>query len=108
VVESAPRYDPRILEAVRALDDRGEPMAEIARRVGRVAAEFGLPKPSYVHLRRYLIEHRQQQELEQRRREEIREILWGGVLGRDVRQAHRPVGGGAANPRSGTLKGLWL
>ena len=57
MVESAPRYDPRILEAVRALDDRGEPMAEIARRVGRVAAEFGLPKPSYVHLRRYLIEH---------------------------------------------------
>jgi len=51
-------------------------MAEIARRVGRVAAEFGLPKPSYVHLRRYLIEHREQQELEQRRREEIREILW--------------------------------
>jgi len=30
-----------------------------------------------VHVRRYLIEHRQQQELEQRRREEIREILWG-------------------------------
>jgi len=76
VVESAPRYDPRILEAVRALDDRGEPMAEIARRVGRVAAEFGLPKPSYLHLRRYLIEHREQQELEQRRCEEIREILW--------------------------------
>ena len=76
MVESAPRYDPRILEAVRALDDRGEPMAEIARRVGRVAAEFGLPKPSIVHLRRYLIEHREQQELEQRRCEEIREILW--------------------------------
>jgi hypothetical protein len=76
VVESAPRYDPRILEALRALDDRGEPMAEIARRVGRVAAELGLPKPSYVHLRRHLIEHREQQDYERRRRKEIRGILW--------------------------------
>ncbi len=65
MVESAPRYDARILEAVRALDDRREPMAEIARQVGRVAAELGLPKPSYVHLRRYILEFR----------EEIREIL---------------------------------
>jgi hypothetical protein len=76
VVESAPRYDPRILDAMRALDERGEPMAEIARRVGRVAAELGLPKPSYVHLRRYLIDYREHEDFQQRRRQEIRAILW--------------------------------
>jgi len=75
VVESAPRYDARILEAVRALDDRREPMAEIARQVGRVAAELGLPKPSYVHLRRYILEFREEEDFRQRRREEIRAIL---------------------------------
>jgi hypothetical protein len=75
VVDVAPRYDPRLLEAVRALDDRGEPMAEIARRVGRVAAELGLPKPSYVHLRRYIIEFRDEQEVERVRRQEIMSIL---------------------------------
>jgi hypothetical protein len=58
VVEIAPRYDVRILEAVRALDDRTESMAEISRRVGVAAAQLGLPKPSYVHLRRYIVEHR--------------------------------------------------
>jgi hypothetical protein len=75
MVELAPRYDPRILDAVRALDDRGEPMAEIARRVGRVAAELGLPKPSYVHLRRYIIEFRDEQDAERARRREIVSIL---------------------------------
>jgi len=75
VVELAPRYDPRILQAVRALDDRGEPMAEIARRVGRVAAELDLPKPSYVHLRRYIIELREEQDAERSRRKEIAHIL---------------------------------
>jgi hypothetical protein len=75
VVEAAPRYDARILTAVRALDDRGEPMAEIARRVGRVAAELGLPKPSYVHLRRHIVEFREEQDAERARRREIAKIL---------------------------------
>ena len=75
MVELAPRYDPRILEAVRALDDRHQPMAETVRRVGRVAAELGLPKPSYVHLRRYILELRFEQEVERARRQEIVKIL---------------------------------
>jgi hypothetical protein len=75
VVELAPRYDPRILEAARALDDRGEPMAETVRRVGRVAAELGLTKPSYVHLRRYIVEFRAEQDTERARRQEIAKIL---------------------------------
>jgi hypothetical protein len=73
-VQVAPRYDPRILLAVRTLDDRTQPMAEIARRVGAAAAELGLPKPSYVHLRRLIIAYREEEDAEQRRREEIKQI----------------------------------
>jgi hypothetical protein len=75
VVKIAPRYDVRIREAVRALDDRAESMAEISRRVGVAAAELGLPKPSYVHLRRYIVEHREEEDRERARREEIRQIF---------------------------------
>ena len=49
-------------------------MAEIARRVGRVAAELGLPKPSYVHLRRYIIELREEEDAARARRREILDI----------------------------------
>ena len=70
----APRYDSRILVAVRALDDRTQPMAEIARRVGAAAAELGLPKPSYVHLRRLILSHREEEDADRRRAEEIRQI----------------------------------
>ena len=71
----APRYDPRILDALRALDDRTESMAEISRRVGAAAARFGLPKPSYVHLRRHIVAYRNAEDAERARREEIRRIL---------------------------------
>jgi hypothetical protein len=49
---AAPRYDPRLLAAVRRLDDENAPIAETCRRVGDAAAALGLPRPSYVHLRR--------------------------------------------------------
>jgi hypothetical protein len=49
-------------------------MAEIARRVGAVAAELGLPRPSYVHLRRQILAHREEEDAEERRREEIKQI----------------------------------
>ncbi len=75
MVEIAPRYDARIRDAVRALDDRAESMAEISRRVGAAAAQLGLPKPSYVHLRRIIVAHREEEDAESRRREEIRRIL---------------------------------
>lgn len=74
VAQTAPRYDPRILLAVRTLDDRTQPMAEIARRVGAAAAELGLPRPSYVHLRRLILAYREEEDAEQRRREEIKQI----------------------------------
>jgi hypothetical protein len=75
VVEIAPRYDARILDAVRALDDRSESMAEISRRVGAAAAQLGLPKPSYVHLRRLIVAHREEEDAERARREEIQHIV---------------------------------
>jgi hypothetical protein len=80
VVEIAPRYDARIIEAVRALDDRTVSMAEISRRVGTAAAQMGLPKPSYVHLRRCILIHRQEEDAERARREEIRRILFDAYL----------------------------
>ena len=71
MVECAPRYDARILEAARALDDPREPIAETVRRVGRFAGELGLPKPSYVHLRRFIVDFRDEQDRERARRREI-------------------------------------
>ena len=70
VVPCAPRYNRRILELVRALDDRGESIAEICRRVGREAEQLGLTRPSYVHLRRVI-------QAERQREDEIREIVDG-------------------------------
>jgi hypothetical protein len=74
VVPIAPRYDERILDAIRTLDDRDQPMAEICRRIGDVAGVLGLPRPSYVHLRRLLLTHRQLEDDQRARREELREI----------------------------------
>jgi hypothetical protein len=34
-----------------------------------------LPKPSYVHLRRYIVVHREEEDAEQARRDEIRQIF---------------------------------
>jgi hypothetical protein len=87
VVQIAPRYDAQILAAVRSLDDRSQPMAEVSRRVGAAAAELGLPKPSYVHLRRLILAHREEEDAERRRREEIREIL--GEVYLDLQRGRR-------------------
>ena len=76
MVHAAPRYDARIVEALRALDDPAESMAEICRRVGTVTERLGLPRPSYVHLRRLLHRERERREAERRRREAIREIVF--------------------------------
>jgi len=79
--QAAPRYDPRILAAARELDDGTLPVAEICRRVGRVASALGLPRPSYVHLRRLV-------RAERLRREELRELRREIV---DDVTRHRPV-----------------
>jgi hypothetical protein len=75
MVPIAPRWDPQILGAMRALDDRSESMAEISRRVGVAAIGLGLYKPSYVHLRRFIVAYREEEDAEGKRRQEIRRIL---------------------------------
>jgi hypothetical protein len=72
VPASAPRYDRRVLAAVRRLDDERLPIAETCRRVGDAAAELGLPRPSYVHLRRIV---KAERELRQARREIAADLL---------------------------------
>jgi hypothetical protein len=72
VPRSAPRYDPRLLAAVRRLDDEQAPIAETCRRVGEVAAGLGLARPSYVHLRRIVNADR---ELRRARREIAGELV---------------------------------
>ena len=105
MVELAPRYDPRILEAARMLDDPREPMAETCRRV---AAVLGLPRPSYSHLRRFIRDERRRRAYEERRRRELRE------LAADV--TTRLVAGRFVDPyavaekvrAAGSDQGLWL
>jgi hypothetical protein len=82
MVPCAPRYDPRILVLVDALDDRGQPMAETCRRVGAAAVRLGLPRPSYVHLRRLIRARRDETDLNRRRREALFEIA--ADVARDV------------------------
>jgi hypothetical protein len=52
MVPAAPRYDVRLVRALRLLDDPKQPIAETCRRLGQVASRLGLPRPSYVHVRR--------------------------------------------------------
>ena len=64
----APRYDRRLVDAIGRFDDRGVPIAETCRRVGDYAARIGATRPSYVHLRRLILERRL-------REDERRELL---------------------------------
>jgi hypothetical protein len=59
----APRYDARIVDAIRTLDDPNEPIAETCRRVGNAADMLGLTRPSYVHVRRLVHEERIRREV---------------------------------------------
>jgi hypothetical protein len=56
--------------------------------VGWVAAELGLPKPSYVHVRRYIQAYRAEQDAETESAREIRKIVYelylDALLGRVI------------------------
>jgi hypothetical protein len=75
VVSIAPRYDVRILDALRALDEPDVPIAELNRRIGAIAEAMGFPRPSYVHVRRYVIADRERRAGDQARRNELRELF---------------------------------
>jgi hypothetical protein len=51
VLSFAPRVDSRLVAAAERLDEPGVPVAETNRRLGIVAAELGLKKPSYEQVR---------------------------------------------------------
>ena len=51
MVVIAPRIDPRLVAALVRIDDAKVPIAETNRRLGRLAFELGLPKPSYQQVR---------------------------------------------------------
>jgi hypothetical protein len=51
VVVIAPRIDSRLVAALIRIDDPKVPIAETNRRLGRLAFELGLPKPSYQQVR---------------------------------------------------------
>jgi hypothetical protein len=55
---AAPRIDSRLVASVAWLDDRREPMAETNRRIGFLARDLGLPKPSYQQVRLLVKEYR--------------------------------------------------
>lgn len=52
MTDAAPRLDSRILAAVAWAHRDERPIAETNRRVGRVAEELGLSRPSYEAVRR--------------------------------------------------------
>jgi hypothetical protein len=62
------------VDAIYAADDGETSLAEICRRVGRVADEFGLARPSYVHVRRLVLTLRDTAAAEARRRAARRRI----------------------------------
>jgi hypothetical protein len=101
VTAAAPRYDPRILAAVRRLDDEHAPIAETCRRVGEFATALGLPRPSYVHLRRIVKADR---ELRRARREMASEIVSDLGAGLAPRLARAIEQARAAEARAARLR----
>jgi hypothetical protein len=51
VTASAPRIDSRLVAALVRVDDRRVPIAETNRRLGLLAEEIGLSRPSYEQVR---------------------------------------------------------
>jgi hypothetical protein len=62
---------PRLRELVAAFEEDNVPAAEIWRLVSETAANVGLPRPSYPHVRRLVIAERRRR----RARKELRDVL---------------------------------
>jgi len=52
------RVDSRLVAALVRLDDSARPMAETHRRIGLIADELGVPRPSYERIRCLVRMHR--------------------------------------------------
>jgi hypothetical protein len=68
MVATSPRVDPRLVAAAFVVDDSNQPYAETCRRVGEIAQELGIPRPSYDTIRTLL-------RVERERKDEIRRLL---------------------------------
>jgi hypothetical protein len=62
---------PRLRELIAALDEDDAPIAGTWRLVSETAANLGLPRPSYPHIRRLVLDERRRR----RARAEIRDII---------------------------------
>ncbi len=72
---AAPRLDPRLLATIDRLDDSSLPIAETYRRCRGVAAELGIPRPSYERVRLHVQEVRRERERARVARETILAVL---------------------------------
>ena len=106
MVTIAPRYHPRLIRALRSLDDRRQPIAEICRRAGDVADRLGVTRPSYVHVRRLV--------LAERARRDAARALVDAWMARLPRARRRVPGAAGVRPtllvrlREPHLVALWL
>ena len=91
----APRYDPRVVAAIRRLDDRRVSIAEVCRRLGDLADGLGVPRPSYVHLRRLVVAER---EREDDGAEVVREMSRDFFAGRRIATPHEIESRRRSNP----------
>lgn len=76
--KQAPRIDPRLVTALRRLDDASEPIAATYRRVGRAAEHLGIVRPSYEQVR--VLVHMERRWVEGRRVKQ--ELVESVLLGR--------------------------
>jgi len=60
VTRSSARVDSRLVAALVRIDDPTQAMAETYRRLGLIADELGLPRPSYERIRHLIHAHRRQ------------------------------------------------
>lgn len=71
VYAAAPRLDPRLLAAIARIDDSSLPIADTYRRCRSVAADLGIPRPSYERVRIHVNEVRRRRERARAARETI-------------------------------------
>ena len=76
--KQAPRIDPRLVTALRRLDDVSEPIAATYRRVGLAAEHLGIVRPSYEQVR--VLVHMERRRVEGRRAKQ--ELVESVLLGR--------------------------
>ena len=69
--ESSRSVRPRLRDLVAAFDEDDVPTAQTWRLVSETAANVGLPRPSYPHVRRLVIAERRRR----RARTELRDVL---------------------------------